>query len=209
VSRKASALLPVLHGLRVKGLADPAGLALFTGLPVCDLSDLLETLSAAGTVVHRDGMISGWRLTEVGRAEHAAALVAEGQDSRTVAQLRLAFERFPALDQAVKAICTEWQMRDLEAGLVNDHSDATYDAAVVARLRRVHDAVLGVVTELEAANARFGPYGTRLDAACARVSAGNPDALTKPLTGSYHDVWMELHEDLLLTLGLDREDERP
>ena len=31
-------------------------------------------------------------------------------------------------------------------------------------------------------------------------------SLTKPLTGSYHDVWMELHEDLLLTLGLARED---
>ena len=25
-----------------------------------------------------------------------------------------------------------------------------------------------------------------------------------PLSDSYHDVWMQLHEDLLLTLGRDR-----
>jgi len=24
------------------------------------------------------------------------------------------------------------------------------------------------------------------------------------MCGSYHDVWMELHEDLILTLGIDR-----
>ena len=27
---------------------------------------------------------------------------------------------------------------------------------------------------------------------------------TGVMCGSYHDVWMELHEDLILTLGVDR-----
>ena len=27
---------------------------------------------------------------------------------------------------------------------------------------------------------------------------------TKPVIESYHTVWFELHEDLLVTLGLDR-----
>ncbi len=35
---------------------------------------------------------------------------------------------------------------------------------------------------------------------------GDDDALAKPLSGSYHDVWMELHEDLLATLGRERTD---
>ena len=33
------------------------------------------------------------------------------------------------------------------------------------------------------------------------------DAVAKPLSGSYHDVWMELHEDLILTQGIDRAEE--
>ena len=40
----------------------------------------------------------------------------------------------------------------------------------------------------------------------ARFRDGDDDALAKPLSGSYHDVWMELHEDLLATLGRERTD---
>jgi hypothetical protein len=47
-------------------------------------------------------------------------------------------------------------------------------------------------------------YGRRLSRALARVQAGDGDGFTRPLTNSYHDVWMELHEDLVATLGLVR-----
>ena len=49
------------------------------------------------------------------------------------------------------------------------------------------------------------PVG-RFEHAYARVAAGDTDYFTKPLIGSYHDVWMELHEDLLTTLGIERKE---
>jgi len=38
----------------------------------------------------------------------------------------------------------------------------------------------------------------------ARVDAGDTEWLTSPRLDSYHTVWMQLHEDLLLALGRDR-----
>ena len=54
---------------------------------------------------------------------------------------------------------------------------------------------------------RFGLYGTRLTAALERALAGNTAYVTDTLD-SYHTVWFQLHEDLLVTLGISREDER-
>jgi len=200
----AESRLRVLHGLRVKGFAEAPGLAEFAGLGESEVSEQLDVLSSAGFVAHREGAIVGWFLTPAGHAEHASALAAEVAGSGPTEEVRAGYERFVALDAMVKAICTAWQVRDLDAGVINDHTDAGYDATVVARLTAVHAGAVALVDALAASLARFGPYRGRLDAAHLRAQAGDRDALTKPLTGSYHDVWMELHEDLLLTLGLDR-----
>ena len=52
--------------------------------------------------------------------------------------------------------------------------------------------------------ARLAPYGPRLEQSCRRVVAGETKMFTGVMCGSYHDVWMELHEDLILTQGIDR-----
>ena len=52
--------------------------------------------------------------------------------------------------------------------------------------------------------ARFGPYGPRLHEAAEKVQGGDHHLFTGVMCSSYHDVWMELHEDLILTLGIDR-----
>ncbi len=204
VGERASVRLVVLHGLRVKGFAEAPALADFAGLGEQEVTDVLEALSVAGLAAHREGAIGGWHLTPAGRAEHAAELAADVAGSATRPQVDAGYERFADLDRAVKVVCTAWQVRDLAAGVVNDHSDADYDAAVVDQLAMIHATAGDVVDSLTAAMARFRPYRRRLDAAYERVQAGDRDALTKPLSGSYHDVWMELHEDLLLTLGMER-----
>jgi hypothetical protein len=51
---------------------------------------------------------------------------------------------------------------------------------------------------------RFGDYRSRLRAARTRVEDGDAAWLTSPRIDSYHTVWMQLHEDLLLALGRDR-----
>jgi hypothetical protein len=54
---------------------------------------------------------------------------------------------------------------------------------------------------------RFALYGTRLTTALDRVLGGNPAYVADTLD-SYHTVWFQLHEDLLVTLGISREEER-
>ena len=51
---------------------------------------------------------------------------------------------------------------------------------------------------------RLGRYGPRLAVTAERVAGGDHHLFTGVMCGSYHDVWMELHEDLILTLGIDR-----
>jgi hypothetical protein len=40
-----------------------------------------------------------------------------------------------------------------------------------------------------------------------QVLDGAPEWLLSPRIDSYHTVWMQLHEDLLLGLGIQRSDE--
>ena len=53
---------------------------------------------------------------------------------------------------------------------------------------------------------RFASYALRLTRALERFKGGDGAALARPLSGSYHDVWMELHQDLLLSLAKERGD---
>ena len=102
----------------------------------------------------------------------------------------------------MKAACTDFQVRADQT--LNDHTDPDYDAAVIARLGDINRRVQPVVAELAEAFDRFGHYGPRLEAALSRVLDGDINWFTKPSLDSYHEVWFELHEDLLVTLGIDR-----
>jgi hypothetical protein len=44
----------------------------------------------------------------------------------------------------------------------------------------------------------------RLAAALDRVRGGEVAAFARPMADSYHDIWMELHQDLLLSAGRER-----
>ena len=54
---------------------------------------------------------------------------------------------------------------------------------------------------------RFEGYRARLRAARQKVDDGAHEWLTSPRIDSYHTVWMQLHEDLLLALGKERSSE--
>ena len=90
-------------------------------------------------------------------------------------------------------------------GQPNDHADAGYDAGVISRLAGIHQRLLACVLEpLEKALPRFAAYRVRLAAALDRVRGGDTTAFARPMADSYHDIWMELHQDLLLSAGRER-----
>jgi hypothetical protein len=192
----------VLHTVRVKGLAPAPAVAEATGLAPDAVATAAAALVEAGLVVERTGRLAGWSLTPDGRARHAELIGASVGDASAV--VTRGYEEFLALNGSMLQLCTDWQLRD---GAVNDHTDAAYDQSVVDRLGPIDDAVQPVVTTVADAVARFAGYGPRLAAARRKVEAGDGDWLTKPMIDSYHTVWFELHEDLLVTLGIERASE--
>ncbi len=192
----------VLHALRVKGFATAPAIAEMQTRPHDDVAAALDALHARELVRYREGAVSGWRLTPTGTAHHEELLVAHRATADHGA-LHVLHEAFMPLNLRLKQLCTDWQMRN---GEMNDHTDAAHDAAVVEGVQQTHEEVAEVLDAHAPAFTRVAWYSPRLRRACDRFAAGDATALTRPLSESYHDVWMELHQDLILTLGLTRGD---
>ena len=194
----------VLHALRLKGFADVPAVAALADIDADEARGSLDELVAAGLATHREGRISGWALSPAGRTRHAELLAAETKQSKATAAVDGCYRRFLEINHELLAVCTDWQLRD---GALNDHTDAGYDDTVVKRLRAIDDSVQPVCTDLAAALPRFATYGPRLAVAVDKVEDGERDWFAKPMIDSYHTVWFELHEDLLVTLGIERSKE--
>jgi DNA-binding MarR family transcriptional regulator len=205
MGRRSDPQLLVLHGLRLKGVAEPSAVAEAAGLAVDEVEARLPALAESGLVERRDGLLSGWTLTPEGRKEHERLLAEEADTEAVRPVIEDAYRRFRGLNPGVLDVCSRWQVRDVHGRpVLNDHADPAYDRAVVGDLTALARRARPVCERLGAALERYRPYGPRLGHAVERVRAGDTDYFTAPVMPSFHTVWFELHEDLLATLGLDR-----
>jgi len=117
-------------------------------------------------------------------------------------QITVAYEAFLPVNRKLREVCTAWQCRP--DGTANDHSDSVYDAGVRESLEDVHEAIQPVLRRLERLLAGSGRYITSLEDALDRFDDGAVQWLASPLCDSYHTVWMRLHQELLLVLGISR-----
>jgi hypothetical protein len=187
------------HALRIKGFAKPDVLAEIADLDLDDVEAILAGLLADGLVLFREAR-GLWQLTPDGRARHLEELAADLDDS-VRSGLSEHYEEFLHFNHAFKSLCGEWQLRD---GAPNDHSDAGYDATVIGHLVTHDQAARPIVAAMGAVLDRLAPYAPRLEHACDRVTQGETNMFTGVMCNSYHDIWMELHEDLILSQGIDR-----
>ena len=178
----------LLHELRLRGFL-PA-----KGGPEQD--ELVE----AGLAMLRGNNMA---MTPAGRDAHAAwARLAPGSEEETEA--KGAYERFLAMNVEFLRICTDWQLKP--GNEPNDHSDAAYDFKVLERLDRLDDRAGQLLDGLGKTLPRFCGYRSRLTDALDKI--GDDRAwLASPRCDSYHTVWMQLHEDLLIAVGVNRADE--
>jgi hypothetical protein len=176
----------VLHRLRVQGTAPD-------GTEGCD------RLVDAGLAVRRRSLLM---LTPAGRVEADERFRLTGAEAEAV---QAAYARFLPLNTSLIQICSDWQVR--AGGVPNDHRDPVYDWAVIDRLVTLDEQTGPIVRGLGKHVVRFVPYRERMRAARRRVEDGESDWLLSPRIDSYHTVWMQLHEDLLLGLGIQRGDE--
>lgn len=188
------------HALRIKGFAKVDTIAEVADLPAAVVEEHLQSLQGREWAQYREAR-ELWQLTPVGREEHRIALAEDVGGTHVVDRLHSTYRDFLVLNDEFKALCGDWQLR---GGQPNDHSDAGYDAAVIDRLVGLNVRAVPLVAAMGEVLTRLAPYGPRLTATCAKVVAGDGKMFTGVMCGSYHDVWMELHEDLILTQGIDR-----
>ena len=142
-------------------------------------------------------------LTPAGREAHAAwARLPEGSDEHAAA--RRFYDSFLPQNTELLRICTDWQLRP--GNIPNDHTDRAYDWGVVERLERLHERIGAMLDRLSAVVPRFGGYKARLGEALAKIDEDR-QWFASPRCDSYHTVWMQMHEDMLSAVGVDRADE--
>lgn len=187
------------HALRIKGFAKVDMVADIAAVSIDEAELHLTSLLERELAMFREqrGL---WQLTPAGKEHHREALRADTPEAVS-AQLKAPYEEFLHINDAFKNLCGDWQLKD---GAPNDHSDEKYDKGVVSRLVSLNDQAIPVVTAMGKVLQRIDPYVPRLHSTSARVVAGEAKMFTGVMVGSYHDVWMELHEDLILTQGIDR-----
>jgi pyruvate,orthophosphate dikinase len=193
--------LPVLQAIRLKGRADAAALARCTGSDAADAAAALDKLLA-------DGLIKGgpsFRITPEGTEKLRELIEAERADVDQPA-LEAVYDDFHHVNTELKEVVTSWQIRD--DATPNDHTDAAYDAAVIGRLLDGVDVEFRpLLARMSALVPRLAGYGPRFDAAVAALRARDTAYVARPTVDSYHQLWFELHEELIGLLGRNRVDE--
>ncbi|MCC6847879.1 MAG: hypothetical protein IT294_05210 [Deltaproteobacteria bacterium] len=196
----ATSDLAVLMALRVHGRGDAARVARAVGCDPAAADALLAALAARGATVPvapapgtppRAVPAPLVTLSDDGRAL-LARIVAEEPIDRG-ALVALYDTRFPAADRGLKEAITAWQ-------LAADAAKPAAQSAVMAAAA----AVGGVAAALAAVAPRLAPYPRRIADAAAAIATGDLRFVASPRVDSLHQIWFELHEDLLVTLGRSR-----
>jgi hypothetical protein len=197
--------LLVLHAVRLRGRAGADDVARMTSKNHGVVATQLEVLAAQQLIEYYDGTLAGWSLTLTGRRREVLLTRDDLDLSGARVTIDHCYRRFLNINERLLLACADWQLRETDGRhTINDHSDADYDAAVIAALADINDRAQPVIADLRLALDRFGPYSARLRAALDRIHEGETEWFANPAVDSYHTVWFELHEDLLTTLGIDR-----
>jgi hypothetical protein len=197
----------VLHGPRVLGFASASRIAARYGLATGAVDELLLDYEANGWVRHsRFAGSSGWSLTDHGRVENERRLASELDGAGARDAVTRLHADFVPLNRRFGQACTDWQVRPARADpmAINDHTDWRWDERVLRTLVSLDGAYRRVCLQLAECLQRFDGYADRYSSALAKVGAGQRRWLDAPDVDSCHTVWIQLHEDVLATLGVPR-----
>jgi pyruvate,orthophosphate dikinase len=183
----------LLQTLRLKGRVPADALERLAGADGRTLQLVERELVAPGA--------AGVRLTAAGRQRLAELLDLEraALDRPGIARL---YAQFHQPNAALKEIVTAWQVRP--DGTANDHGDGNYDASVMTRLAALHADATPLLAQISASVPRLAGYPERLRYALQRCRAGDHQWFANPMLDSYHQIWFELHEELIGLLGVTR-----
>jgi pyruvate, orthophosphate dikinase len=195
----------LMRAVALLGIAADARLAAVLAIPLDAARNALDALPPG----HVSRSARGLQLTPDGKRWLQSQLAAErlriDADRANSLYEQFTDEQFTEADTVLKRVIAGWQVREVDGrDVINDHSDADYDAAIRAMLRAVHSKAVPLIDEILALAPRLDLYRTRLARAAAAVDAGDGTMVASPFKDSYHTVWFELHEELMHLAGRDR-----
>ncbi len=191
--------LAVLQAVRLKGRVRPADLAETLGRDPGDIADIVERLTGSGLLV------DGATLRDQPQRPRPAGGVARrgargrrpgcnGRRLRRVPRRERRFQvpghRLAAQGRSQKARPTPMMTPNTTPRCWPASTGCTRGCCRSSRRPR---------TQLPRLNA----YSAKLLAALSKIKAGDTAWLTRPLIDSYHTVWFELHEELILRRRAD------
>jgi len=185
--------------VRLKGRIGLADLGATVDVDSASVGTVVTQLAEAGFLFSGKAI----KVNPEGR-QRLTELLAEERSGVDKGAIAAIYDDFRGVNADFKALITDWQLKN---GEPNTHDDAAYDARVLTRLDDVHKRVTPLIAVAAAHLPRLACYSAKLSAALAKVHAGEMIWLTRPIIDSYHTVWFELHEELILAAGLTREDE--
>lgn len=194
----------VFHATAIKRHAAPAAIAALAALPEDRVKSELDGAVASGRAVEAKGAYALTPLAGVAlQARYARHFAALREDAVFVA----AYEGFERINRGLKQIITDWQTLDVGGQkIANDHRDKAHDDAVIDRLGGLHEQAEPILERLAARSPRLAYYGRKLVAALEAAEDGEHEWVSDIRRDSYHTVWFELHEELLRTMGREREE---
>lgn len=192
----------ILHGLAIKKHATADEVAAAVDVDPEEAREVLAVNAKAGRVAEISGKYTLLPATRI---------ILKGDYSRHYGILRRstvfagAYDRFERINEDLKTLITQWQVREVAgAAIANDHSDEAYDARIVDRLGALHERFEPTMQAMVSELPRLGVYPPKFDHALERAELGDTAWVSDVKIDSYHTVWFELHEDLLLLLGRPR-----
>lgn len=199
--------LLALHAVRLLGVGDTVKVARRFALNAELADELLLDAEACGWVRRVEfAGLRGWTLTDAGRQQDERGLAAELEQAGAAPVVAEVHADFLPLNDRLQQACTRWQIRPLPGApmAANDHTDFRWDDRVLDEMRTLGRRLWPLNVRLTERLTRFGGYADRYGRAFERAERGRREWVDGVGVDSCHGVWLELHEDLIATLGIDR-----
>lgn len=180
----------LLQFLAMEGLAEEETIVEAVDESAATIESTLADLKAEGAV-ENEGF---WYLTDEG--EHRLnQRLRERFSEPELDELETVHEEFESFDTEFKTLANEWQRTEAKA----DREDLIED------LLAFHHRVVDYFADYDGAiRDVYQPYLDNLATATEKLTAGEQAYFTGTEVDSYHTVWFRFHDDLLRTLGKDR-----
>jgi len=181
----------VLNGVYLRKMVTIDVLHDITAMPADEIRSVLDDLATQGLAADVGG--GNWMLEQPDGVRAAIAAYDERySDLRTSQDVLTWYERFEVLNAQFLTTLSAWQ------------TSGSDDAALDKVLRLV-DRQIKALTSFVGFVPRYQRYVDRFEAATEKVEAGHTEWVTSLTLDSVHNVWFELHEDILTVLGRPRD----